>query len=194
MIYPKSERQAKFSVASIIERMVVKDFYLEKRDFQIAEFTAINSAEQHDCVLISAGTEFVTEIKIRSCNINSYPDNWVELQKLIPLYSEGQKAGKQTWFILSFKDGICIWNINDMMKRMMDGSAIVEYRTYVSNSVTANAEHTTKPCLTLSRDYATIYKYNRGDDFGIKQKAEAWYSANEHSDLIYSNWKNPKLK
>lgn len=194
MIYPKSDKQRKFSVASVIERMVVKDFYKERADFQINEITAINSSDQHDVILLSAGTEFVTEIKIRSCKMETYSDNWIELQKLMPLYVEGQKQNKQTWFILSFKDGISIWSVNDIYKRMINGSALIEYRTYGANSVTDNPDQTTKPCLMLKREWATVYKMERKPDIYLKEEAEKWYQEHENDELIYQNWKNPKLK
>lgn len=194
MIYKQTQRQTPFTIANIIERMVICDFYREQADFSIEELTSLNSALPYDFIMLSGGNSSHTEIKVRTCNINTYPDNWIELAKLMDLYAISYATNKPAKFILSFKDGIVVWDILEIYKRAKKNQLKTEnkvYDTYTADST--SDEQKSVPCIMLSRSYATIYFFQRKPDIYLKEKAIEWMENNPDSELFYKSWTNEQL-
>lgn len=187
MIYEKSEKQRPFSVASIAERITICDFKRQQNDFEIKELTAINSDDKYDCLIMSGDCHWITEIKNRTCQINAFPDNWIEVDKLDELLLLSKQKNMPAKLIQVFTDGLAIWDIHDILNRYNDGQTVKRMQKYKEYSVSASNKKKVEEVMVIQRSWATIYNYKRNLD--IYKRAELWLQKNENSKLMEESWK-----
>ncbi len=99
--------------ASLRERILLSEFLKLKKDFTILHTTKVDSDKKYDAVIMSGGTEYIVEIKVR-LNIEplkSYLGYVIQKDKYDYLMSQYKEKGLTPLYINFFRDGIVIWNL-----------------------------------------------------------------------------------
>lgn len=118
IIMTYTEKDKKYIIAGLRERILLEQFETLRKDFGIITTTPVTGGSKYDGTILSATTNGLqyskVEIKIRTYNIDSYPDDgWIiEEDK----YKFLMKQPENVLYINFFAEGCRIWDLKTLDK------------------------------------------------------------------------------
>lgn len=105
-----------FTLSSIRERLALQVFYNQRQDFIVTHLSSIYGYAKWDAVIISGGTEMVTEVKVRDWNSQTFSTWMLEEDKYNALMSLKSRAKRDITpvYVNVFNDGVALFNLNDI--------------------------------------------------------------------------------
>lgn len=106
----------KVVIASIRERILFKEFRDRQNDFEIKNISKVEANDSWDVIYLSAGTEYLAEIKVRDKALDSWDhEGWIieeyKYKKLSELQSKSRRPLTKA-YVNIFKDAIVIWDLD----------------------------------------------------------------------------------
>lgn len=101
----------KYIKASLRERILLNQFNKIRGDFDILTLTKADSSDKYDAVIMSGGTEYIVEIKVRTYPLSSYTGWVIEKAKYEYLISQYHEIGLIPLYLTFHSDGVQIWDL-----------------------------------------------------------------------------------
>jgi len=177
-----------FTYASIQERIVICSMERELDNVRVQEITPIDSSIKYDCKLSSGGTQWIVEIKNRYVSSNTYPDFWIEMDKLIDLKYYSELYNEPAKFILHFEDRSLLWDVDDLYNRWKNNETKPITRNYAKYSCLNKEVKADKEVLPIKREWAADINFKRKNKIELDNKSKEWYNQNSTSALFNTSW------
>ncbi len=102
-------------IASLAERLAFTQFFEKRKDFEIIEMSRVIENKQWDVKILSGGTEYLIEVKIRNNTPKDYYENGllIEQKKHSFLMQHSTEIGYTPLYLNFFSDGAYTWNLNE---------------------------------------------------------------------------------
>lgn len=104
--------------AAIRERVALQNFKEFRNDFSITHISKVEGQDCWDAIYLSAGTEFLAEIKVRDKNYLDWDhEGWIleeyKYNSLKALQSRAKRPLK-IMYVNVFKDAVILWNLDEI--------------------------------------------------------------------------------
>jgi hypothetical protein len=149
------EQRRLSAIYQVRERLYAHTFHKQQDDFRFIEITPPSpyNYDKYDMIIWSGESLWLTEIKIRSCNSNSFLEAIIEEGKFNTIVKFAEQRNCQPYYFCFYKDGkVAVFNLNSANKKEVN--LLREDRKEIHSKT-----KTDKPCYMLSLASATIYEY-----------------------------------
>lgn len=162
-------------VASIRERLMMKEFRDARNDFEITHVSKVEGNESWDAIYTSGGTKNIAEIKVRDKTLSSWDhEGWIieeyKYNKLKEKQAQAKAKGNDCniIYINIFRDATVVWNLDHtevnffnrdskVMTTEAAGRKIKSVAYLKSESGTVYSEKLTSPGEMIKRSDDTFY-------------------------------------
>jgi hypothetical protein len=138
------------------ERLFAHKFQQQQTDFSFIEITPPKpySYDKYDMIIHTGNTNWLVEIKSRSCTSTQYKELLIEIRKYNDVLDAAYMKGHiPYYFNFFFKDGkVAVWNLETAKKRT--ANHLREDRKMIHSKT-----KTDEPCFLLSMASATVYDF-----------------------------------
>ncbi len=158
-------------IASLAERLAFTQFFEKRKDFEIIEMSRVIENKSWDVKILSGGTEYLIEVKVRKSPPSKRLRNgWmIQQDKHTFLLEHSTEIGYSPLYLNFFYDGIYNWNLNDVVIPEW------EYGYFNKNNQTGKDEKVRKLIADLHID-DSCGKYDETYDIvEIYKQAELMY-------------------
>jgi hypothetical protein len=108
-----SEKQRKMIISSLAERLIFTQFHKQRNDFEILEMSKVIDNKRWDVKILSGGTQYLIEVKIRHTPKKRYPTWTIQKDKYSFLVKESEVSGYTPTYINFHLDGCQFWNLSE---------------------------------------------------------------------------------